>query len=188
MHIDSTGTSNASIDTLADLGVTTTSRTTTQYKTATSEEHADTVDSALAEYAENAMVLNIDDYHSIHTKRTPNTTTTSTAAHLATVLMNPITTQSAISKMNIHNPALVDAELIKMNVATRFMVPYGLSHNQRWGFRTVDENTTRLKEKRSTRSMKDVILVDLQENNLHSLDAYLKAINVIVNVTGKINV
>ena len=58
---------------------------------------------------------------------------------------------------------------------------YGLSHNKRWGFRTVDENTKleeltvhsydiRLKEKRNVRSMKDVILVDLQENNICSLD------------------
>lgn len=67
------------------------------------------------------------------------------------------------------------------------------------GFRTVDENTrleeltvhsydTRLKEKRSTRSMKDVILVDLQENNLHSLDAYLKAISVVVNIPSMLQV
>lgn len=36
--------------------------------------------------------------------------------------------------------------------------------------------------------MKDVILVDLQENNLHSLDAYLKAINVVVNIPSMLQV
>src|SRR6266540_3667497 len=41
----------------------------------------------------------------------------------------------------------------------------------------------RLKEKCNACSMKDVILVDLQENNLHSLDAYIKAINTITNVS-----
>jgi hypothetical protein len=30
--------------------------------------------------------------------------------------------------------------------------------------------------------MKDVILIDLQENNLHSLNEYIKAINAVVNV------
>jgi len=30
--------------------------------------------------------------------------------------------------------------------------------------------------------MKDAILVDLQENNLHSLDAYIKAINTVTNI------
>ena len=47
---------------------------------------------------------------------------------------------------------------------------------------TVHSYDIRLKEKHHVRSMKDVILVDLQENNLHSLDAYLKAIDVVVNV------
>src|SRR6266540_1736933 len=41
----------------------------------------------------------------------------------------------------------------------------------------------RLKEKRNARSMKDAILVDLQENNLHSLDTYIKAINTVTNVS-----
>ena len=193
VYLDSTGTSNATIDTLADLGVTTTSCTVTRHKNTISEEYTRTIDSVLARYAENAMVLNIDDYHSIHTKRIPNTTTTSTAAHLATVLMNPIATQSAIPNTNIHNPVLVDAGLIKMNVTNKFMMLYGLSHNRRWGFRVINDDTRmeeltiysydiRLKEKRHVCSMKDVILVDLQENNLHSLDAYFKAIDVVVNV------
>ena len=56
MYIDLTGASNPS-----DLGITTPSRTVTRYKTAASEEHTDTVDSIPVEYAENAMVLNIDD-------------------------------------------------------------------------------------------------------------------------------
>ena len=193
MYLDSTGASNTSIDTLADLGVTTTSRTITRCKDSVSEEHAQVVDSALAKHAEKAMVLNIDDYHSIHTKRMPNTTTTSTAVHLATILMNPVTTQRAIPRAFVHNPALVDAELIKTNLQNKFMTLYGLSYNQRWGFRRVVDDTkleeltvhsydSRLKEKRNVRSMKDVILVDLQENDLHSLDAYVRATNTVLNV------
>ncbi|RIB13977.1 hypothetical protein C2G38_2196385 [Gigaspora rosea] len=152
MYLDAVGISNSSIDTFADLGITTTSRTVTQHKIAISKEHASTVESALAQHIENAMVLNIDDYHSIHTKRVPNTTTTSDAAHLATILMNPITTQWAITKINIHNPYLVNTELIKINMENK------------------------LKEKRSTCSMKNTILIDLQE------DAYVKAISTITNV------
>jgi hypothetical protein len=47
---------------------------------------------------------------------------------------------------------------------------------------TVHSYDIRLKEKRIVRSIKDVILVDLQENNLHSLDAYVKAIGAVTNV------
>ncbi|RIB26015.1 hypothetical protein C2G38_2065994 [Gigaspora rosea] len=191
MFLDSSGSSNACIDTFSDLGIATTSRTVQRLKSTISEEHEETVNSALVKCAENAMVLNIDDYYSIHTERAPDTTTTSTAAHLAMILMNPIMTQRAILKLNIHNPLLVDAELIKTNIESRFMRFYGLSHNRHWGFHIVNNNTrleeltvhsydVRLKEK--SRSMKDTILIDLQKNDLHSMDAYIKAINTVVNV------
>ena len=101
--------------------------------------------------------------------------------------------QNAISKTNIHNPIIIDTELIKTNVKNKFMMLYGYSHNQQWGFRIVDDKMKleeltvhsydiRLKEKRIVRSMKDVILVDLQENNLHSIDAYIKTIDTVINV------
>jgi len=54
------------------------------------------------------MVLNIDNYHSIYTKWILNTTTTSTAAYLATILINLITTQNAISNINIYNFNLIN--------------------------------------------------------------------------------
>ena len=36
---------------------------------------------------ENLMVLNLDDYHNIHTKRCPDTTTTSEVHHFQTILL-----------------------------------------------------------------------------------------------------
>ncbi|RIB08714.1 hypothetical protein C2G38_2210869 [Gigaspora rosea] len=111
---------------------------------------------------ENAMVLNIDDYHNIHGIKMPTTTITSTAVHLATILMNPITTQQAISRINIHNPRLVDAELIKTNIENKFMNLYSLSHNQRWEFRVVDDDTR------------------LEELTVHNV--YLQAVNAVMNV------
>ncbi|CAG8646811.1 4929_t:CDS:1, partial [Funneliformis mosseae] len=48
---------------------------------------------------------------------------------------------------------------------------------------TVYSYDIRLKKKQNTRLMKNVILIDLQENNLHSLDVYIKTINTIVNVS-----
>ncbi|CAJ0634398.1 5944_t:CDS:2, partial [Entrophospora sp. SA101] len=77
------------------------------------------------------LVLNIDDYHSIHIKRMPDTTTTSSAEHLATILLNPIKNQPAIPREDIHNPALIEAQLIKIGIENNFMSTYSLSHNQR---------------------------------------------------------
>ncbi|CAG8693988.1 5710_t:CDS:2, partial [Gigaspora rosea] len=100
---------------------------------------------------------------------------------------------AAIPQENIHNPLLVDANLIKLNIGNQFMTLYSLTHNQRWGFRTVDDNTrleeltvhsydVRLKEKRHIRSIKDVVLIDLQENQLHSMGEYIDAINAVTSV------
>ncbi|RIB18718.1 hypothetical protein C2G38_2183813 [Gigaspora rosea] len=83
-----------------------------------------------------------------------------------------------------------DTELIKTNIESRFMRLYGLSHNCHWGFHMVDDDTRleeltvhsydiRLKEKRSSRSMKDTIFINLQKNDLHTMDAYIKAINAV---------
>ncbi|CAG8725048.1 13392_t:CDS:1, partial [Funneliformis mosseae] len=47
---------------------------------------------------------------------------------------------------------------------------------------TVYSYDTRLKEKQDARLMKDIVLIDLQENNLHSLNAYIKTINAVVNI------
>ncbi|CAG8716459.1 34806_t:CDS:1, partial [Gigaspora margarita] len=45
----------------------------------------------------------------------PNTTTISIVAHLAPILMNPITNQTAIPQENIYNPypLLIDTTLIR---------------------------------------------------------------------------
>ncbi|CAG8456889.1 16290_t:CDS:1 [Acaulospora morrowiae] len=130
MYLDSTGVYNTTLDIFSDLGITITSHSITRYKTDASKEHYGLVDTTFTQYIENAIVLNIDDYHNIHTEQVPNTTTTSDAAHLATILMNPITTQRAIPQLNIHNFKLVDTESIKINLENRFMELYSLSHNQ----------------------------------------------------------
>ena len=83
--------------------------------------------------------------------------------------------------------------MIKINLENKFITLYGLSHNRHWRFRIVDDDTKleeltvhnydiRLKEKRIVCSIKDVILVDLQENNLYSLNAYIKAIKIVTNI------
>ncbi len=55
----------------------------------------------------------------------PNTTTISTVVHLATILINLITIQHAVLRLNIYNLKLVDIELIKINLKNKFMIFYG---------------------------------------------------------------
>ncbi|RIB15363.1 hypothetical protein C2G38_2319654 [Gigaspora rosea] len=193
MYLDSTGTPNSTIDTLATMGLTLTSRSISYHKDSVSQKHSATVETSLEDSYNNALLLNIDDYHSIHTIKMPITTTTSAPVHLATILLNPIKTQPAIPRQDIHNLTLVNSQLVVTGIENYFMPVYSLSHNRRWGFRSVDDETkleeltvhsydVRLKEKRSSRSLKDTVLVDLFESNLRTMDAYIKAINIAASV------
>ncbi|RIB13059.1 hypothetical protein C2G38_2198933 [Gigaspora rosea] len=164
MFLDSAGTPDSTIDTLATLGITITSRSIAYHKDAISKNHSETVESNLATSTNNALILNIDDYHSIHTKRMPNSTKTSTVEHLATILLNPIKNRPPIPRQDIHNPGF------------RFV-----TDDKKLEELTVHSYNVRLKEKRSTRSIKDAILVDLVKTSLHSIEDYIKAINVAMS-------
>ena len=82
------------------------------------------------ENANNAIILNIDNYYSIHTKRMPNIVTTSIAAYLTIVLLNIIENELAIPKQDIHNPALIDVSLIKTGIDNYLISLYLFSYNQ----------------------------------------------------------
>ncbi len=73
------------------------------------------------------------------------------------------------------------------------MSTYLIFYNQYWGFHFVNDKTKlkeltvysydiRLKEKRNTRSMKNIIFVNLVENNLYLIEAYINAINIIISI------
>ena len=51
---------------MANLGATTTSRAVDRKKKRMSDEHEDYVEDCLLNNLENALILNIDDYHNIH--------------------------------------------------------------------------------------------------------------------------
>ena len=75
-YLDALGTSNEGLNTMANLEVTTTSRAVDHKKKIMSDAHDDYVENAFRQYSENALVLNVDDYHNIHVQRKPNTTET----------------------------------------------------------------------------------------------------------------
>jgi hypothetical protein len=72
---------------------------------------------------ENAMVLNIDDYHNIHTERAPSTTSISSAVHMATILVIPVRSRAPIPILHggasIHSPRDLVLDVISNNCRTR---------------------------------------------------------------------
>ena len=103
MFLDNSGTSDRTIDTLSNMQLSSTSRENRREKNVISSIHRDNVTKELIKYQTNAIVANIDDYHNIHGLRMPTTTSTSTVAHMTTILAIPIPTASAIPKNIVYN-------------------------------------------------------------------------------------
>ena len=129
-YLDSAGTSNEGLNTLA--------RAVDRQKKKMSDTHGQHVENVLVQYSQNALVLNIDDYHNIHVQRQPDTTETSSAAHMATILANPCPTP-AILRHGALNPKVIDSELIEKQLDQRFIVNLGISYHDRMRDRTTEE-------------------------------------------------
>jgi hypothetical protein len=85
---------------------------------------------------DNLIVLNLDDYHNIHTKRRADTTTTSDVHHFQTILLKAASEIPAIPftnllmKKNIHNPKGIDVDLVVENVSHSFFPYLWLTYNE----------------------------------------------------------
>jgi len=65
-YLDSAGTTNEGLNTMANLSVITMSRSVDRKKKQMSDAHKEYVKNALKYHSENAFVLNINDYHNIY--------------------------------------------------------------------------------------------------------------------------
>ena len=129
----------------------------------------------------------------------PTTTSTSTIAYMTTILAIPISQASAIPKNvvhdngdhhSIHNPLLVDDNLLISQIESHHMTFLSQTYNNRFANQSVlseDELLNNLTvhcydadihEKRKERQLSNTLLVDFIKLDLHSTDAYIKAMEV----------
>ncbi|RIB10731.1 hypothetical protein C2G38_2263686 [Gigaspora rosea] len=193
-YLDSVGTSNEGLNTLANIGITTTARAVDRKKRQFLAAHGEYVEKVLENhYSESALMLNVDDYHNIHVQRQPDTTSTSWAAHMATIIANPCPI-SAIPRNGALNPKIVDNELILKHLDERFIKNLGVSyHDRRQNYigkcsddslieqLTLHSYDDRLAEKKSNRHIQNTILFDFVESSLKSVEDYTKALQVVYN-------
>jgi hypothetical protein len=191
-YLDSVGTSNEGLNTMATLGATTTSRSVDRKKKKKSDCHKEYVENTLLKYSEKAFVLNIDDYHNIHVQRQPDTTSTSWAAHMATIVTNPCP-MSAIPRDGVLNPKIIDDMLIIKHLDNRFITNLGISYNDRMqdyisgecsddelmDRLTLHSYNDRLVEKKTERHVQNAILFDFTESNLKGTEDYVKALRIV---------
>jgi len=199
-YLDSAGTSNEGLNTMANLGVTTTARAVDRRKKKMSDMDGEYVDDVLSQHAENALVLNVDDYHNIHVQRRPDVTSTSWAAHMATILAMPCP-MPAISCTGVVNPKIVDSELIIRHLDERFIVNLGVSYNDHLQRRersddeiieglTLHSYNDRLIEKQNDRHIQNSILIDFVRTckKFHFWNCKPITNKVLYHINRKINI
>ena len=154
---------------------------------------------------DNFMILNLDDYHNIHTKRRADTTTTSDVHHFQTILLKAVPELPTVSfnnlhiNKNVHNPKGIDADLIVENVQVLFFPHLWLTYNEHKSVfanelseaKTHEEHVemllvhnydNRIQQHKEDRSMANTKLVNLVEGSLHSTEDYIKALQNIFDV------
>ncbi|RIB22321.1 hypothetical protein C2G38_2033679 [Gigaspora rosea] len=188
-YLDSVGTNNEGLNTLANIGITTTARAVDHKKKKISETHKEYIEKVLKNCSENSFVLNIDDYYNIHTPRQqPDTTDTSWAVHMATIITNPCPIP-AIPRNGALNPKIVDDELIMKHLDERFIANLGISYHDRIKGKGSNNDLIeklilhsyddRLAKKKSDRHIQNAILFDFVESNLKSVENYTKALQIV---------
>ncbi|RIB25131.1 hypothetical protein C2G38_2166665 [Gigaspora rosea] len=117
----------------------------------------------------NFHVYNIDDYHSIHENRRPDTVSCTTANHFATCVAKPILGCSSVplvfNGVSVHNPENVEAPRICWYLLHRY--------------------ADNIEERKEERSIKDVQLLGFKEQDLHSVQDYTNVLNLILSINNK---
>lgn len=146
--------------------------------------------------------FNIDDYHSIHGWRRPNTTSLSTANHMATSVSKKIEQCEKVpaiyNQIHIRNPKNIEADRIKSHLMDEFKGIFEVSYNMRkkeWIGQNASINETNrielltvhfydalILEKYHDRSMRGVHIINLQQKNLHSLNDYLEVLQTLTKI------
>ncbi|RIB30625.1 hypothetical protein C2G38_2321595 [Gigaspora rosea] len=171
------------IDALSYTGKTISRRHLNREKTAIADDYPYRVASYLEAKKDNALVLNVDDYHNIHTKRIPNTCSTSSAAHMTTLLLNGVDSmaipQVTTGGISIHNPNLVDSNLICNFLDSIYMnrmaktfydqFYYEVSLDKKLENMTLHKYDSRIQERWEERKMKYAILLDFLNQALKKL-------------------
>ncbi|RIB29915.1 hypothetical protein C2G38_2136600 [Gigaspora rosea] len=178
---------------MANFGISMTSRAVSRQKRRMSNAHEEYVDGSLVNYLEKALVLNVDDYHNIHTPQQPDMTTTSFATNMTTIVVNPCQL-SLIPHYGAINPKIVDDELITKHLNERFIVNLGVPYyDQKRDSQkvcsdeelieqlTVHSYNDRIENKTNNQHIWDAILFDFIKNDLKGVSEYINALQIVYN-------
>jgi len=151
------------------------------------------------------MVLNVDDYHNIHTKRRPDNAATSDVHHFRTILLKGAPEIPAVPFTNsytgkdIINPNGIDSNIIIENVQHSIFphlwltynerklafareLPEASNHEERMEMLLIHSYDNRIIQRRVDRSMNNTKLINLVEGSLRSTEDYINALKNVLDV------
>ncbi|UZO02933.1 uncharacterized protein OCT59_021409 [Rhizophagus irregularis] len=198
-YLQTSGASAASIDTLANIGLSVLRKTVDRQKKVISDEHEQSVDNYCLQNIEKMFVLNIDDYHNIHRRTTLSLLETHNIFHFVTILLNSNPNISKIpyysNNISLHNPKGIDFKLIIEKFENHFMNQIGKSYyeqNELWKQFLIEDSYEnriknlnvhnydgRIQKHQELRSLNNSKLVDFILHPLHSIKDYIECSNVL---------
>ncbi|EXX54424.1 hypothetical protein RirG_234420 [Rhizophagus irregularis DAOM 197198w] len=201
-YLQTSGASAASIDTLANIGLSVLRKTVDRQKKVISDEHEQSVDNYCLQNIEKMFVLNIDDYHNIHRRTTLSLLETHNIFHFVTILLNSNPNISKIpyysNNISLHNPKGIDFKLIIEKFENHFMNQIGKSYyeqNELWKQFLIEDSYEnriknlnvhnydgRIQKHQELRSLNNSKLVDFILHPLHSIKDYIECSNVLFKV------
>nr|CAG8443872.1 13418_t:CDS:2 [Entrophospora candida] len=118
LYLEENGTNAAALDTLSNANLSACYKTIQNYKKNIAENHQKKVETYFTNYLPYMHCFNIDDFHSIHEWRRPDSTTPSSAVHMATCIAKRIDNVWAVpanfNNVPIFNPNNIDYSLNKL--------------------------------------------------------------------------
>jgi hypothetical protein len=205
LYLASSGTSVQGINTMANLGLSVCHKTIANYKKTITQTYPKEIEGYFKEHMDFLHIFNIDDYHSIHGWRRPETTSLSSVIHLATCVAQLVKNCKPIPAIfngkSIHNPANIDAQSIIYHLSNHYSGVFHKSYNiikAQWNFNeevkiyqldrinnlTIHIYDDAIKERYEERSMKNVKVIGLMEKNLKSMSDYISALSMITKING----
>ncbi|RIB12412.1 hypothetical protein C2G38_2200725 [Gigaspora rosea] len=107
LYLMASGATWEAVDMMSSLGYSACAKTVDTYRKKIRNEHSVKIINYFLEHNYLFHVYNIDDYHSIHENRRPDTVSTSTANHFATCVAKPISDYPSVpiiyNGMSVHN-------------------------------------------------------------------------------------
>jgi len=203
LYLSSSGITSEAIDIMSRLGISVSYKTVERYKKKIADNHLKKMDVYFEENKHRLFCFNIDDYHSIHSYRNPNTTSLSSAHHMATCVAKTVENSSPIPAMennvSIHNPENIEDQRINKYLVHTYIDSLSKSYNaQKYSWQsnnlitmnefdriellTVHSYDDSIEQHCSERSMMNCHLVNMKELNLKNLDNYLNAIKMITDI------